>query len=344
MIASLIVSLKKVITQQTSTIQSTQSEIREIKSEQQTLKEQNTQLQDEIQTLRKQIETQAVNPHPRLWSEVTAGNPLPHTNTVTRQPQRETNCVRITTVRPEVGGDSDSNDSNSFTRFLPTDTANQHIRTALSKTDLTKDAEVAGVGTTKTGYVIRFRDAQSAETARSNTTWLEELGSETKLVKPRFGIVVHRVPTEDFDLDRGKTRGIQKILEENDLTEKGFEIEDIAWLKKKDRPLGRSASMGIWLNTPEAAESIIDNGLLVGQRYIGSVEPYRVELKRCHRCQRFRHLAWSCKEQVKCGHCSGEHNQHHCPPGIRPRCTDCNGEHPTGDQRCQTPLNPHSSQ
>lgn len=46
--------------------------------------------------------------------------------------------------------------------------------------------------------------------------------------------------------------------------EKGFEIEDIAWLKKKDRPLGRSASMGIWLNTPEAAESIINNGLLVG--------------------------------------------------------------------------------
>src|SRR5699024_8558045 len=59
MIAGLIVSLKKVITQQTSTIQSAQSEIREIKSEQQTLKEQNTQLQDEIQTLRKQIETQA---------------------------------------------------------------------------------------------------------------------------------------------------------------------------------------------------------------------------------------------------------------------------------------------
>ena len=91
--------------------------------------------------------------------------------------------------------------------------------------------------------------------------------------------MVHRVPTEDFNLDRGKTQGIWKILEENDLMEKGFEIEDIAWLKKKDRPLGRSALMGIWLNTLEAAESIIDNGLLVGQRYIRSVEPYRVKLK-----------------------------------------------------------------
>lgn len=195
-----------------------------------------------------------------------------------------------------------------------------------------------------TGYVIRFRDAQSAEMARNDTTWLGELGNETKLVKPRFGIVVHRVPTEDFTLDREKKEGIEKIMEENDLAEKGFEIEDIAWLKKKDRPQGRSASMGIWLNTPEAAESIINNGLLVGQRYIGSVEPYRVERKRCYHCQRFGHLAWSCEEQVKCGHCSGQHDQRHCPPGIRPRCADCNGEHPTGHRRCRTPLNPSSSQ
>jgi hypothetical protein len=91
--------------------------------------------------------------------------------------------------------------------------------------------------------------------------------------------MVHRVPTEDFTLDREKKEGIEKIIEENNLTKKGFKIKDITWLKKKDRPLGRSASMGIWLNTPEVAESILNNGLLVGQRYIRSVEPYKVELK-----------------------------------------------------------------
>lgn len=155
---------------------------------------------------------------------------------------------------------------------------------ALSNAEPTKDVQVAGVATTKTGYVIRFRDAQSAETAWENIAWLEELGNDTKLVKPRFGIVVHRVLTEDFDLDWEKKEGIAKIVEENDLTEKGFEIEDIVWLKKKDRPLGKSASLGIWLNTPKAVESIINNGLLVGQRYISSVESYRVELKRCHHC------------------------------------------------------------
>jgi hypothetical protein len=344
MIGNLINDLRKVIAEQTNTIKATRTEIREIKSEQQTIKDQNTKLQEEIQALREQIATQTVNPSPRTWAEVTASNSPQTTNTIGPRPQRELNCVRISTAQSADVDSIENTNNSSFARFLPTDTANEHIRTALSSVESTKDVQVAGVGTTKTGYVIRFRDAQSAEKARNNTGWLEELGNETKLVKPRFGIVVHRVPTEDFDLDMEKRQGIEKIMEENDLTEKGFEIEDIAWLKKKDRPLGRSASMGIWLNTPEAAESIINNGLLVGQRYIGSVEPYRVELKRCHRCQRFGHLAWSCKERVKCGHCSGQHDQRHCPPGIRPRCADCDGEHPTGDRRCQTPLNPSSSQ
>lgn len=150
-------------------------------------------------------------------------------------------------------------------------------------------------------------------------------------MKPRFGIVVHRVPTEDFELDTNKKWGIKQIMMENDLCEKGFQVEDIAWLKKRDTPMGKSAIMGIWLDLPEAAEWIITNGLLVGQRYIGSVEPYRVEKKRCRRCQGLGHLAWSCKERVKCGYCTGPHDQCHCFPGIRPRCSDCNGEYLTGD-------------
>jgi FtsZ-binding cell division protein ZapB len=331
----LIEDLKEVITNQSNVIQ-------EIKANQQAIKSQNVELQKQIHALQEQLEAvPATKTGTKTWAEIAAAASQQDPTVRIKQPRKELNCVRISTQRTPDNGDDENG---GFRRYLPTDMANAKIRSALLSSDTTKDTQVAGVGTTKTGYVIRFRDAQSAETARSNTAWLEELGNETKLVKPRFGIVVHRVPTEDFDLDNDKKHGIQKMLEENNLTGKGFEIEDVAWLKKKDRPLGRSASMGIWLNTPEAAESIINNGLLVGQRYIGSVEPYRVELKRCNRCQRFGHLAWSCREQVKCGHCSGQHEQRYCPPGVRPRCSDCNGEYPTGDRRCQTPLNPSSSQ
>jgi hypothetical protein len=192
--------------------------------------------------------------------------------------------------------------------------------------------------------VIRFKNQASVEAARNNTEWLNELGNNTKLVKPRFGVVVHRTPTEDFDLENANTEAIAKIMEENDLAEQGFQIEELAWLKRKDKVLGKFASLGIWFDSAEGAEYLLNNGLLVGQRQIGSVERREIKKKRSFRCQRFGHLAWSCKETPRCGHCAGQLLREHCPSGVRPRCLDCSGEHPTGDRQCLTPATFNPSQ
>ncbi|KAJ9480490.1 hypothetical protein VN97_g13078, partial [Penicillium thymicola] len=93
---------------------------------------------------------------------------------------------------------------------LPTPAANAHIRTALSKTLSTQDAQVAGIGTTKTGYVIRFKNQASAETARNNTEWLTELGNDTRLVKPRFGVAVHHIPTFGLISKTGKPKPLKR--------------------------------------------------------------------------------------------------------------------------------------
>jgi peptidoglycan hydrolase CwlO-like protein len=70
-VASLISSLKKVITQQTNIIELARAEIHEIKTEQNTLREQNTKLQEEIQALRTKIENQATTIlPPKPWAEV----------------------------------------------------------------------------------------------------------------------------------------------------------------------------------------------------------------------------------------------------------------------------------
>jgi hypothetical protein len=221
--------------------------------------------------------------------------------------------------------------------IFPKDSANSHIRTALSSAPSTQDAQVAGVGTTKTGYVIRFKDQESANATRSNPEWLNELGNNTRLVKPRFGIVVHRTPTEFYDLENSNAQAIERIVADNDMTDRGFCIEEIAWLKKKDKALGNFASLGIWFDSPEGADWVLGNGFLAGQRYIGSVERCEIKRKRCFRCNRFGHLAWSCKETPRCGHCAGQHERQRCPPGVRARCLDCSGEHPTGDLQCLTP-------
>ena len=334
-VVRLITILNETISQQSSIINSVQADLIEIKSEQRSLKIQNAELQDEIRSLRTQLNTYSASLP--SWASIAASGSINASSaslsrtTDTEISKKDSSCLRISTQPiPDAVTATDI----TFTRYLPTDSANTYIRNALLNGNATKDAQVVGIGTTKTGYVIRFKDQQSAETARTNTEWLEELGNGTKLVKPRFGIVVHRTPTEGFMLPENKTDSINRIMEENDLSAKGFQINDIAWLKSKDKPLSRSASLGIWFDTAEAAEWAMYNGLVFRQRYIGSIEPYQIKRKRCHRCQRFGHLAWSCKEQMRCGHCAGEHDRRRCPPGTAAKCVDCSGAHPTGDKDC----------
>ncbi|THC88818.1 hypothetical protein EYZ11_011735 [Aspergillus tanneri] len=47
--------------------------------------------------------------------------------------------------------------------------------------------------------------------------------------------------------------------------------------------LGKFASLGIWFDSAEGAEYILNNGLLIGQRYFGSVECREIKKKRKHR-------------------------------------------------------------
>ena len=337
-VAWLVANLKETISQQNDIIQHVKTNLAELQSEQLNLKAQNAELIEEIRCLRTQLGTHAASTPPtQSWAAIAAGRSTTESNleltrTVNINKQdRERNCLRISTQRKS----SAESDDIGFTRYLPSDSANAHIRSALLNSSTTEDVQVAGVGTTKTGYVIRFKDQRSTETARNNTEWLEKLGNGTKLIKPRFGVVVHRTPTEDFRLPENEAQGIQKIMEENDMASKGYNIQEIAWLKSRGKELGRSASLGVWFDTAEAAEWVINNGLLVGQRYIGSVEPYQIKKKRCHRCQAFGHLAWSCKERMRCGFCAGQHDRRDCPPDATASCVDCNGAHPTGDRECR---------
>lgn len=290
----LIDSLKLIIHHQTALIESTKTEIEEVKHDQNVLRDQNEKLYEEIRAMRAQIDAFPPAPASRTWAAVAAsGNVAPPQQNDSR-PDRDLNCVRISTQRSFVDpADNNNSDGNTFGRYLPTDSANSHIRTALMNAPTTQDAQVAGVCTTKTGYVIRFKDTESAELARNNTEWLNERGNNTKMVKPRFGIVVHRTPTEHFDLESANTQAIEKIMDKNSLTGQGFQIEEVAWLKKKDKILWKFASLGIWFDSAEGAERILNNGLLVGQRYIVRVERREIKKKRCFRCQSFGHLAWS---------------------------------------------------
>jgi len=97
--------------------------------------------------------------------------------TSTEKSNKEPNCLRI---RTQLRAGDTEGPNGTFTRHLLTDSAITHIRSALTNANATKEVQVAGLGTTKAGYVIRFKDLRSAETARVNTEWLGELDDGTK--------------------------------------------------------------------------------------------------------------------------------------------------------------------
>jgi hypothetical protein len=218
------------------------SEPIEIKEEQRALKTQNAELQEELRSLRAQIQSYAAStPSARSYASVAASTPATQSTTSlissgdSKRTRKEVNCLRISTQASER---STEVDDNSFARYLAPARAKDHIQNALRQTETTKEVKVAGVGTTKTGYVIRFKEEQSFATAEANTEWLDRLGNDTKLIKPRFGVVVHRFPTDGITLPENKQDVIHQIMEENDMQTKKNNNSDVAWLKQSDDPLG----------------------------------------------------------------------------------------------------------
>lgn len=307
-------TLALLVAQQQKTIQLLQKEREEAKKEHQELTKLISNLAEQVQKLESKLQPAATSrPQSQSWATVTARGALQTPPTYNRQSGNNPTTILIDVPPPGP----DQTPANGFTRNLPTPTAVNLVSRALKSQEPTKQAEVLGAKATKRGYLIRFKNKEAKQLAIQNQEWTTVLGKDTKINRPRFGVVAHRTPTGEVQIEE-KENAIQKITLENKLLETDTQIEDIAWMKKKDNPFGQYASLGIWFNTEEAAQNAVQNGLLFGQEIVNRVEFYRMERKRCYRCQGFGHLASNCREKERCGNCNGGHNTRNCPPGSSP--------------------------
>ena len=85
---------------------------------------------------------------------------------------------------------------------MATEKATTMITQALQKHNATTDAQLLGVGSTKTGYLLRFRNETAMELAKKNSEWTRDLGQRTKVVTPRFSVVAHRTLIADINIDK----------------------------------------------------------------------------------------------------------------------------------------------
>ena len=289
--------------------------LREIRDELRQVKNQNLELQSTVRSLETKLEqTTARSPPSRSWASVANGSNVtqapagPTAPTKHPQPTKEPHCLRISIKAGQA--DSDGNEE-SLTRNLPVGRAIGLIRGALHKTDQTKDVEVTGINTTRTGYVVRCKDEQSAQKAKTHTQWLQGLGNNTKLVKPRYPVVVHRFPTEGIMLPEHEDEFTRRLMEENEMPAKNFKVDGATWLREKSKPLGYSATLGIWFDTEDAAQDAIRHGIVYGQRHMG-VSAYDPEKKKCYNCRKPGHLQRNCTWPKRCHLCTGDHDRRDC--------------------------------
>lgn len=172
------------ITRQSQGIDTVRSELIEIKEEQRALKAQNAELQEEPRSLRAQLQSySASTSSARSYASVAASTPATQSTTslissgASERTRKEVNCLRISTQASQQRTEAYDN---SFARYFTPARAKDHIENALRQAEATKEVKVAGVGTTTTGYVIRFKEEQSFITAEANTEWLNRLGNDTK--------------------------------------------------------------------------------------------------------------------------------------------------------------------
>ncbi|OJD27054.1 hypothetical protein ACJ73_01560 [Blastomyces percursus] len=124
---------------------------------------QNASLKDEIAAL----ETQLRKSDQRAWASIVSANgtdsqpPIPPLAAVPTMSKNNQNypplCIRISAAPTS----EPVNNEESLARYLSAEEAKARVTDALQKNTQTEGVKTIGVGTTKTGYIIRFQDETS---------------------------------------------------------------------------------------------------------------------------------------------------------------------------------------
>jgi hypothetical protein len=154
--------------------------------------------------------------------------------------------------------------------------------------------------------------------------------------KPKFGIVIHAVHKDDFNIltDANDQATTDRIEKENTLT-----IVKTAPLRRKDRQgATQHNSIVIFTNDPYAADRCIKRGIYINYR-LYPAEKYtpQLQITQCYNCGEYGHRAAQCHEdKQRCGKCAEHsHPTNECKSDGKPKCGNCDGEHEVWHHECK---------
>jgi len=149
--------------------------------------------------------------------------------------------------------------------------------------------------------------------------------------RPKYGIVIHGVPSSDRDFSTPRSEIIQQ-LEANNLD---TNIIDVTPLLRKSNSETNSTSVVIYTDNSETANHWITHGFYANYcRYRAKRYTPQLQLTQCYNCHKYGHHAKDCKDEARCGKCSKtEHTSKECNSATH-KCSQCNGEHEAWHHHC----------
>jgi hypothetical protein len=220
---------------------------------------------------------------------------------------------------------------------MPHKDITSRLQKAIDSAALPGKPQIQGVN--KLGReIIRMR-AETKEGARAvkeaNIDWNEEFPGMTAY-KPKYGIVVHGVPTHAINFDPAtNTDDVKNEWETQNASSKVTitHIKPLRKARKRHRPTAHQ-SIVVFTENAEAADQCIKHGFAV-EKQILKAERYapHLHITQCYKCHKYGHRAANCKKKEKCGKCADNHTTAECTSETI-KCVNCDGPHEAWHVEC----------
>jgi len=260
------------------------------------------------------------------WASIAARPPQ------TRSPEEDARRITLDVFRKE---------RNQYETTLDTKEAPDHVKAQITETSpatITKTLQgvinahtsgpikpiLNGINKLTNGNIrLQFKTPEDAQSARDGRISWSLAYEGIKIHKPKYGVVVNRVPTEAINLNKDYQDTAKTWSEQN----RGINIVRITTLRRKSKAaeeVPKHQSLVIFTEDKEAANHCIKFGFFIdhckhrAERYV----PH-LHINQCFRCYGFGHKAATCKHEQKCGRCGdATHATHDCNRAQNPYCTN----------------------
>jgi hypothetical protein len=274
---------------------------------------------------------------PKSWAQMAAAAPPPAAKqpAATKQQfqearkDRSQHEVSLTTTNAPAS-------THELIKTTPHKDISDRLQKMIDKANLPGRPQVEGVNKLGRDIIrIRAETKDGAKTINEASINWNDAYPGMRIYKPKYGVVVHGVPTHAINLDTGDYIETKDEWQRQNANSK-ITITNITTLRKarqRHRPTPHR-SIVVFTEDAKAADYCIRHGFVVDKQIL-KAERYapHLHITQCYKCHGYGHRATNCKKKDKCGKCAEDHPTAECTSNT-PKCVNCDGKHEAWHIEC----------